>query len=102
LAFDFSLFSFLFFSTALFLNDALLFLFNGSLFLLQLLPDSITFSLLGSRVGGIVLIGLGSTLLLFIGNFFTDLCSPDFPNTLLDCADVDQLPNDFLGLVVNA
>lgn len=102
LAFEFGLFTLLFFSAALFLSDTPLFLFNSSFFLLQLLSYSVAFGLLCCGVGGIFLVRLGSSFLLFVGDFLTDLGSPGFPNTLFDCADVNQFSDDFLGLVIHS
>lgn len=102
LAFEFGLFTLLFFSAALFLSDTPLFLFNSSFFLLQLLSYSVALGLLGCGVGGIFLVRLGSSFLLFVGDFLTDFGSPGFPNALLDCADINQFSDDFLGLVINS
>lgn len=102
LAFEFGLFTLLFFSAALFLSDAPLFLFNSSFFLLQFLSYSVAFGLLSCGVGGIFFVRLGSSFLLFVGDFLTDFGSPGLPNTLLDCADVNQFSDDFLGLVIHS
>ncbi|EHK26164.1 uncharacterized protein TRIVIDRAFT_211610 [Trichoderma virens Gv29-8] len=102
LTFDLGLLTLLFFLAAFFLGDALLLLFNGSLFLPQLLSHSLAFRLLGCSVGGILFVRLGSSFLLLVGVFYTDFGSSGFTNTLLDCADIDQLANDFLGLVIHS
>jgi hypothetical protein len=88
--------------TVLFLSDTPLFLFNGCLFLPQLFPHPFTLGLLGCGVGRIIFIGLCSTFLLFAGLLLANLCSPKFPNALLNRLDVNQLPNNFFGFVVHA